>query len=475
MAVLASCGRSAQFLKFLPSAKTNAVYARDVRVSCSIVFRSRQFLGRRPLSEIRSDDPIPLAGVGRGKARETLSTSKGRAKPVVKSWSTRRIPIDGDRLRRAIETGKIYPVFQPIVRLSSGSISGFEVLARWNDDELGSVAPTRFIPIAEKAGLMAELTSCIIRTACASASVWHGGFRLAFNISPLQFRHAELALQIEDAVRPSGFPPSRIQIEITESAVIDDLEAARASINRLKMLGVQIALDDFGTGYSSLTRLQALPFDRIKIEAGFVRSMRTSRDSRKIVSAVIGLGQSLGLPIIAEGIETQAQSRMLTQLGCDFGQGFLFGRPSPADSVPALVRSHDEYVDDPSPLDMSCNLRLAQLKAIYAGAPIALCFIDMKRRYSSANKRFAKMVGMDLKEIVGRRVDEVYPHALPYVVADLQAAAAGQRVRSREMECVNSDGPRIVLSTVAAARDENKDVVGISVALIDITKYKRMR
>jgi PAS domain S-box-containing protein len=376
-------------------------------------------------------------------------------------------------LRLALETGRIYPVFQPIVTLPSGSISSLEALARWHDDDLGAIPPSHFIPIAEKSGLMAALTSRIIQTACEAASQWDGEFRLAFNISPLQFRSSELSCRIEEIVRPTGFPLSRIQLEITESAVIDDLELARASIFRLKALGVQIVLDDFGTGYSSLTRLQALPFDKIKIEASFVQSMETSRDSRKIVSAVIGLGQSLGMPVVAEGIETRTQLKMLTHLGCDFGQGYLFSRPAPAEAIPALIRSFGEQAEDPPSLNLSCNLKLAQLNAIYAGAPFALCFIDLKYRYVNANKRFAELIDVDLDQIIGRRVEELCPHALPYLIADLKAVMAGRRLAPRES--VTRDGRRTILSTVAAARDENNDVVGMSMALIDITKYKRAK
>jgi PAS domain S-box-containing protein len=399
-----------------------------------------------------------------------LLKRKGFTDPAAKSSVVRGASVDKERVRQALQAGKIYPVFQPIVRLPSGSIASFEVLARWYDDELGAIPPSHFIPIAESAGLMGALTSRLIQTACASAAAWSGRFRLAFNISPLQFRETELPAQIEEAARSSGFPLSRIQIEITESAVIDDLESARVCLFRLKTLGVQIVLDDFGTGFSSLTRLQALPFDIIKVEASFVQSMGVSRDSRKIVSAVIGLGQSLGMPVVAEGVETPTQLRMLTQLGCDFGQGYLFSRPASAEAIPALIDLRGEAGEDPSPLNLSCNLKLAQLKAIYAGAPFALCFVDLERRYVSANKRFAELIGVALEDITGRRVEEVYPEALPYVLADIEAVVTGRRAPPRE--CVMPGG-RMVLSTVAAARDEDNEVVGMSVALIDITRYKR--
>ena len=224
--------------------------------------------------------------------------------------------LDERHIRRGLQRGGFYPVFQPIVRFPTHSIAGFEVLARWNDAELGAVPPTRFVPVAEQAGLIPELTSQIIRSACTVAAEWKYQFRLAFNISPLQFQDARLPAQIEAAARPSRFPLSRIQLEITESAVIDDLSAARAAINRLKNLGAQVVLDDFGTGFSSLTRLQALPFDKIKIDRSFVSSMAASRESRKIVSAIIGLGQSLGMPVVAEGYSESVLRRRFVVATC---------------------------------------------------------------------------------------------------------------------------------------------------------------
>lgn len=379
---------------------------------------------------------------------------------------------DKMRLRRRLKVERIYPVFQPIVRLSSHAIASFEVLARWNDEELGMVPPACFIPIVERAGLIADLTSHIIQSACRAARAWTGEFRLAFNISPLQFQGEALPGQIEEAVRTSGFPLSRIQLEITESAVIADIEAARASIERLKALGVQVILDDFGTGFSSLTRLQALPFDKIKIDASFVQSMGKSRESRKIVSAIVGLGQSLGMPIVAEGIETRGQLRMLLHFGCNFGQGYLFSKPLPAEAIPDVIWLFGAQADDPSPLDLSCNQRLAQLKAIYTSAPIALCFVDRNLRVVSANRRYAEMIEMEMQEITGRRIEEVIPQSDPDVVADLAQAAAGGSSSAREW--LMPDRRHVALATIATARDENNEMVGLVVALIDITKYKRL-
>ena len=373
-------------------------------------------------------------------------------------------------LRQRLRSGCMFPVFQPIVKLPGRSIASFEVLARMNDEELGEVPPSCFIPAVERSGMIGQLTSHIIQTACIAASAWTGAFRLAFNISPPQFQSLALPAQIEAAVRFSGFPLSRVQLEITESAIIDDISAARATVNRLKALGMQVILDDFGTGFSSLTRLQALPFDKIKIDGSFIRSMRESRESRKIVSAIIGLGQSLGMSIVAEGIETHSQLRMLTHLGCNLGQGYLFSRPMPAGEVPALIELCGQQPEDPSPLDLSCNQRLSQLNAIYSSAPIALCFADRNRRVVSANKRYAEMIELELSQIAGRRIEEVIPQADSGVLADLALALAGGCSSPREW--LMPDRRHVALATILTARDENNEMVGLVVALIDITQYR---
>jgi PAS domain S-box-containing protein len=378
--------------------------------------------------------------------------------------------LDERHIRRGLQRGGFYPVFQPIVRFPTHSIAGFEVLARWNDAELGAVPPTRFVPVAEQAGLIPELTSQIIRSACTVAAEWKYQFRLAFNISPLQFQDARLPAQIEAAARPSRFPLSRIQLEITESAVIDDLSAARAAINRLKNLGAQVVLDDFGTGFSSLTRLQALPFDKIKIDRSFVSSMAASRESRKIVSAIIGLGQSLGMPVVAEGIETMRQLRMLLHFGCNFGQGYLFSKPLAADKVPAVIWLIGAQAEDPSPLDLSYNQRLAQLRAIYSSAPIALCFVDRNQRVVDANARYAELIEIPVEELTGRRIEEVIPQSDPGALSDLARAVAGKGSAPREW--VMPDGRHTVLATIACARDEGHEIAGLVIALIDITRYK---
>ncbi|WP_159350301.1 EAL domain-containing protein [Roseomonas harenae] len=368
-------------------------------------------------------------------------------------------------LEPALREGAIQPTFQPIVHLSGGAIASFEVLARWTDPVLGPVPPSTFIPLFEEHGLIAAVTSHIVKQACTAALPWKGAFRLGFNISPVHFQDGEMPDLLEDAVNAAGFPLNRVEVEITETAVIGDIDAARRTSDLLRAKGVRILLDDFGTGYSSLSRLQALPFDTIKIDASFVSSMEESRDSRKIVGAVIGLGQSLGVPVIAEGVETEAQAEMLRRLGCDYAQGWLYGHPVPAEEVPALLRARGEEAHDPEPVDFSTNQRLAQLEAVYAAAPVGLCYVNRELRILNANRRYAEMMGRQVKDLLGHKVGEIDPRATAFAQADLERAMRGEAIPPHQWQLPG--GGRGMIS-VAPARDESGELLGLSLVVTDL-------
>jgi len=240
-------------------------------------------------------------------------------------------------LEVAIATGQIQPHFQPVIDLQSNSISGFEVLARWNHPERGLISPSVFIPIAEEMGKLSDLTKVILRRACGAARDWPNHIKLAVNISPIDFKNPWLAQEILQTLTEVGFPPQRLELEITENALVVDHEQAMKTITSLKNQGISIALDDFGTGYSSLHHLRVLPFDKIKIDQSFVKTMRDNADSRMIVKAIIGLSGSLGLPTTAEGIETNNNADILRDLGCTLGQGFLFSKAVSSKEVPGLL------------------------------------------------------------------------------------------------------------------------------------------
>jgi diguanylate cyclase (GGDEF)-like protein len=240
-------------------------------------------------------------------------------------------------LDAAIANGEIQPHFQPVIDLQSNRISGFEVLSRWVHPERGTIPPSVFIPIAEEMGLLGRLTTTILRRACAAARDWPAHIKLAVNISPVDFKNPWLAQEILQTLIEVGFPPQRLELEITENALVVDQEQAMKTITSLKNQGITISLDDFGTGYSSLHHLRVLPFDKIKIDQSFVKTMRDNADSRMIVKAIIGLSGSLGLPTTAEGIETNNNAELLRDLGCTLGQGFLYSKAVPSREVPTLL------------------------------------------------------------------------------------------------------------------------------------------
>ena len=230
-------------------------------------------------------------------------------------------------LRSAIPAQQIVPYFEQQVDLTTGRLHGFEVLARWEHSTRGTISPDVFIPIAEETGMIAELSLSVMRQAFLAARDWHPSLTLAINVSPWQLRDPWLSQKIIKTLTETGFPPARLEIEITESALFENLALAQSIVGSLKNQGVRLALDDFGTGYSSLAHLRALPFDRIKIDRSFVTSINDNAESAAIVNAITRLGDSLNLPITAEGIEDAAIEERLRALGCSKGQGWLYGRP----------------------------------------------------------------------------------------------------------------------------------------------------
>jgi diguanylate cyclase (GGDEF)-like protein len=241
-------------------------------------------------------------------------------------------------LRRAIAEGQIVPYFQPLVDLKTQRLTGLEVLSRWNHPERGLVSPAAFIPVAEDTGQIHALTLSVLRQALVAARDWDPTLTIALNVAPQQLKDKALGDTLEAVLRELEFPPQRLEIEITENALIGDLALARSVLQDLKARGMRVALDDFGTGYSSLSHLSELPFDKIKIDRSFVQSMTERPHSASIVNAVIALGHSLQLATTAEGIETEAHAQALRRLGCGSGQGFLYAKPLPAHEVPSLLQ-----------------------------------------------------------------------------------------------------------------------------------------
>jgi len=230
-------------------------------------------------------------------------------------------------LRTAIPAGRIVPYYEQQIDLATGRLEGFEVLARWLHPTDGVILPDLFIPIAEEAGLISSLSMSIMRQAFEDAATWDPSLTLSVNISPAQLKDPWLAEKILKLLVETGFPPHRLEIEITETSLFENLALARVIVASLKNQGVRLALDDFGTGYSSLAHLRALPFDRIKIDKSFVLAMTDDAESTAIVEAITRLGHSLSVPVTAEGVESLAIAASLRALGCHKVQGWLYGRP----------------------------------------------------------------------------------------------------------------------------------------------------
>jgi diguanylate cyclase (GGDEF)-like protein len=240
-------------------------------------------------------------------------------------------------LRTGIPKGEIVPYYEQQIDLQTGRLIGFEVLARWEHPSRGVILPDLFIPIAEECGLIADLSMSVMRQAFEEARGWDASLSLSVNISPGQLRDPWLAQKIVKLLVETGFPPERLEVEITESSLFENLGLAQSIVGSLKNQGIRLALDDFGTGYSSLAHLRALPFDRIKIDKSFVMGMDGNPESAAIVDAITKLGGSLGLPITAEGIEDSSVQQRLRTLGCNKGQGWHFGKPMHITQVRSLL------------------------------------------------------------------------------------------------------------------------------------------
>ncbi len=240
-------------------------------------------------------------------------------------------------LRQAMQSNQIEVHYQPVVEVRDCGVSGFEALLRWRHADRGYVPPSEFIPLAEEIGLITALGEWVLQQACADAAAWPGAARVAVNISPVQFRSRDIVEVVAAALRSSGLPPERLELEVTETVMLEDTEATLATLKRLRELGVCLAMDDFGTGYSSLGYLRRFPFDRIKIDQSFVRELDRSRDCGAIVRAIASLSRELGMLTTAEGVETQEQFDSLARIGCTEAQGYLFSPAVPMAKVPELM------------------------------------------------------------------------------------------------------------------------------------------
>jgi EAL domain-containing protein (putative c-di-GMP-specific phosphodiesterase class I) len=251
----------------------------------------------------------------------------------------RRISVIGDQRFCLIQNDLLRPYYQPLVDLSTGRITGFEALVRWPHPERGMISPAEFIPVAEETGLINVVGGLMLRRACGDAAQWPDDVRVAVNLSPLQFRVGNLLSLVTDTLKQSGLPARRLEIEITETLLLEKSSHVLATLHALRSLGVRISMDDFGTGYSSLSYLRSFPFDKIKIDQSFVRDLAANPDAQAIVRSIISLGKGLGVTITAEGVETEAELSCPRNEGCHEGQGFLFSRARPNAEIVSLLKA----------------------------------------------------------------------------------------------------------------------------------------
>ncbi|MBP0446506.1 EAL domain-containing protein [Roseomonas sp. SSH11] len=280
---------------------------------------------------------VTCAGLARSRARAEGAGQLRHYERLMEESARARRQLVAD-LREAVEAGQLSVHYQPQVRVSTGELRGFEALLRWTHPARGPVSPAEFIPLAEEHGLIGPIGQWVLRRACADAAAWAEPLKIAVNLSPAQLSDAGLPKLIQDTLQETGLAAERLELELTETMILGDRERALQSLAQISALGVSIALDDFGTGYSSLDTLRAFPFSKIKLDRSFMREVEASPQAVAIIRAVLALGRSLGILVLAEGIETEGQLAILRAEGCDEAQGYLHGRPVPVEALLAEGR-----------------------------------------------------------------------------------------------------------------------------------------
>lgn len=285
-----------------------------------------------PNDGMTAEQLIPNADMAMYRAKSSLAEAVCFYEPQMDEAARARRNLARE-LWLALDDGQLELNYQVQAEVATGEMTGYEVLLRWNHPQLGRVSPAVFIPIAEECGAILPIGEWVLRSACREAAAWSGGERIAVNLSPVQLGQVNLVELLQDILLETRLDPQRLELEVTETSIIADRERALRTLRRVKELGVTVAIDDFGTGYSSLETLRAFPFDKIKLDRSFIGDLEESSQSRAILRAVLALGRSLDVPVLAEGVETLAQLERLKSEGCDEAQGFYLGRPVPSDQL----------------------------------------------------------------------------------------------------------------------------------------------
>lgn len=311
---------------------------RHVRLSASFGFAVYPFAGEDFEELVKSAETALYRSKRRGTGRVTVYSSEI-------AQEMRRATQIEQALRNAIIADEIEVHFQPIVSLDDDSVVGFEALARWTDADLGFVSPAVFVPLAEERGFIDSLTDALLRKAAAEAVSWPEELFLSFNLSSAQLTDLRTSQNVLSIINRVGLDPRRLELEITETAVVADPETAQKIVDDLRSNGIKISLDDFGTGQSSLGRLLDFTFDKVKIDRAFVCRITNDRASEHIISAIVAMCRGLGLEVVAEGVEDFAEALKLKALGCGMGQGYFYGKPMDAEAVRRYLAEKYQCVD----------------------------------------------------------------------------------------------------------------------------------
>jgi diguanylate cyclase (GGDEF)-like protein len=315
-------------------ARVDSVFGAEIGAQDGLAVGASIGIAIYPTDATQRETLLNNADLAMYRAKGSLTEHICYYEPGMDETARHRRQLAND-LRQALARDELSVLYQPQRMLKTNEISGYEALMRWHHPRLGAVSPSEFIPIAEETGEIVRLGEWVLRTACAEAATWARPDKIAVNLSPVQLLQADLPETVTQILIDTGLPPRRLELEITETAIIADKVRALHTLRRIKALGVSVAMDDFGTGYSSLDTLHSFPFDKIKIDKSFLLKAEDNEQARAIIRAVLALGKSLGIPVLAEGVETELQLALLLGEGCDEAQGYLFGRPGLAPGAAA--------------------------------------------------------------------------------------------------------------------------------------------
>ncbi|WP_029057655.1 putative bifunctional diguanylate cyclase/phosphodiesterase [Stappia stellulata] len=325
------------FLDRLQALFTDPVRASGTALSCPVCMGVAIY----PDHGLSSSDLLANVGLALARAKQDKLSPVQFSDTVMDAAEKTRRTL-GVLLRGVVERGELVVQYQPQFDLETGAISGAEALLRWTHPVLGPVSPADFIPVAEASGQIVGIGEWVLREACRHAAAWPSPFKVAVNLSAVQLRQANLPERVAAILKETGLPASRLELEVTETSLMADLERSVAVLRRLRETGVSIALDDFGTGYSALASLQVFSFDRLKLDKSFAGDLAMSKEARAILKTVLLLGQSLAIPVLAEGVETEPQAAFLREAGCPNVQGFLYSRPISDGALRAMILAQDE-------------------------------------------------------------------------------------------------------------------------------------